>query len=400
MRVKHIKDPMEILKEFCESSNISPVSQEIVEEYIMDMTIENVKPSTLLYNAKIMKYFLSNVKTDLDKLDVKDCKQLQAALHNKDCAESTKKMYMIGFKRFLHWYGRNKGNRKYMDLADSMKRKSKIERKVPSDLLTESEIMQMIEATTNHRDAAIIATLYESGCRINELLSCRIKDIEFVSSGCKITFPKSKTESRTILLVFATGYIQRYLSKHHDKNNPDSPLFITNSKQSIGTKEKPASGYKVIEYSTIHMIIRDIAKAAGIKKRVYPHLFRHTRATILSKSNKISEANLRNMLGWAPGSYMPSIYVHLSGEDSANAVRELYGLIDPQKTTSGIEMGICIRCKEPNPVGESLCRKCSLPLTKEAEQMDTILNQALSTYFTQNPNTQVDLMKTILSQSK
>ncbi len=76
---------MEILKEFCGSSNISSVSQEIVEEYIMDMTIENVKLNTLLYNVKIIKYFLSNVKTDLDKLDVKDSKQLQAALQNKDC---------------------------------------------------------------------------------------------------------------------------------------------------------------------------------------------------------------------------------------------------------------------------------------------------------------------------
>ena len=395
MQPTHNKDPMTILKPFFEIENIPVVSQEIVEEYVEDMIIGNMKSNTLDYNIKIMKYFLTNVKTDLDKLTIKDCKHLQTALHNKDCAESTKKQFMIGFKRFLHWYGRNKSERKYLDLADSMKRNFNINPKLPSDLLTEAEVMDMIKVSSNHRDSAIIATLYESGCRIGELLSCRVKDVEFVNGGCSITFPKSKTRPRTVLMIFAAGYVSEYLNKHHDKDNPDSPLFITDRMQSIGTKDKPILGYKPLEYSTIYLIIKDIAKKAGIKKRIYPHLFRHTRATILSK--KINESNLRNIFGWSSGSYMPSIYVHLSGEDSANAIREFYGLVNPQKNSVGIEMGICVRCKEPNPVGEPLCRKCHTPLTKEANQTSSLLNQALTSYFIQHPEEQERFTKTLFS---
>jgi integrase/recombinase XerD len=384
------KDPLIGLKTFFESEGISEVSQQIVEEYMEDMIIGNVKTGTLVYNIKIMKYFLTNVKTDLDKLTIKDCKRLQTALHNKDCAESSKKQFMIGFKRFFHWYGRNKGDRKYLDLADSMKRNFKIDRKVPSDLLTEAEVLDMIRVTSNHRDAALIATLYDSGCRIGELLSCRVKDVEFVNYGCNLTFPKGKTGSRTVLLVFAVGYIKEYLSKHHDKDNPNSSLFITDKKQNAGTKNNPLLKYKPLEYVTIHLIIKDVAKKAGIKKRVYPHLFRHTRATMLAK--KLNEPNLRNIFGWASGSNVPSLYIHLSGEDSANAIREFYGLINPLKNSIGIEMGTCVRCKSPVPTSAKLCHVCFTPTTRDAEYELKMRKEEVLSMLANNPDALTEIL--------
>ena len=41
------------------------------------MIIGNVKSSTLADNLKIMNFFLTNVKTDLDKLTIKDCKRFE-----------------------------------------------------------------------------------------------------------------------------------------------------------------------------------------------------------------------------------------------------------------------------------------------------------------------------------
>ncbi|RLF00099.1 MAG: hypothetical protein DRJ59_07465 [Thermoprotei archaeon] len=41
------------------------------------------------------------------------------------------------------------------------------------ELLTEEEVKRLVKHATNLRDKALILTLYESGCRIGELLSLR-----------------------------------------------------------------------------------------------------------------------------------------------------------------------------------------------------------------------------------
>jgi site-specific recombinase XerD len=98
---------VESLKSFFESNNIPEVSQSIVEDYFTQMIVENRDLKTINYNVKIMKFVLSVIKTDLDKLTKRDIISFQAAIRNKEWAESSKKQYVIGFKRFLHWYGKN-----------------------------------------------------------------------------------------------------------------------------------------------------------------------------------------------------------------------------------------------------------------------------------------------------
>jgi integrase len=51
---------------------------------------------------------------------------------------------------------------------------------LPSELPTEEEIQKLVEACDNPRDRTFIMTLYESGGRIGEIGSLRIKDVEFM----------------------------------------------------------------------------------------------------------------------------------------------------------------------------------------------------------------------------
>ena len=65
-------------------------------------------------------------------------------LNGKTVANSTKKVYFIGFKRFLHWYAKRYENTKYLNLANQIEVKGMAKRKLPSDLLTTQEIEKMI----------------------------------------------------------------------------------------------------------------------------------------------------------------------------------------------------------------------------------------------------------------
>lgn len=82
-----------------------------------------------------------------------------------------------------------------------------LEPKDRKDLLTKPEIERLIDTAQLPRDKAIIAVLYESGCRRGELLSCRVGDANFNENGCKLTFPEVKTGKRTVQLVFASFFL-------------------------------------------------------------------------------------------------------------------------------------------------------------------------------------------------
>ena len=65
-----------------------------------------------------------------------------------------------------------------------------------------------------------------------------------------------------------------------------------------------------------------------IKKKIYPHLLRHSRLTELAK--ELTEQELKVFAGWVAGSNMAQIYVHLSGSDVSNKLLSNAGLIDTE----------------------------------------------------------------------
>jgi len=70
----------------------------------------------------------------------------------------------------------------------------------------------------------------------------------------------------------------------------------------------------------------DAAKRAGIPKRVYNHLFRHSRATNLLASG-MTEAQVKTLLGWKAGSPMLGQYAHLVSKDAYRGLLKSMGLV-------------------------------------------------------------------------
>jgi ribosomal protein L40E len=111
-------------------------------------------------------------------------------------------------------------------------------------------------------------------------------------------------------------------------------------------------------------------KKAGIKKRIFPHLFRHRRATYLA--NHLTEAQMKEFFGWVQGSDMAEIYVHLSGRDVDNALLKVYGINKPETIKeSKLKSRICNRCQAENPYSNTLCSKCGYALD-EKTRLDAI----------------------------
>lgn len=294
-----------------------------------------------------MRLIAEGLNKDFDKVEKEDLVKYLAKLEKTNLAENTKKDYKVAIKRFYKWVN---GDAEYPKLVTWIKANVKRARqKMPEDLLTEEDIKRIVSCATNSRDKAILFTLYESGARIGEIANLKVKDVIFDDISTQIIVD-GKTGMRKIRLVSSEMYIKNYLndSKHSDK--PESPLWLKSDKNAM-------------TYPAIMKVVRTTVENADIKKKVTPHLFRHSRATFLARH--LTEAQLYQHLGWAQGSDMPRTYVHMSGRDTDDAILGLYGKkkVEENKEKSILVPLTCPRCKSTNEPTATFCSKCGYPLT-------------------------------------
>lgn len=138
-----------------------------------------------------------------------------------------------------------------------------------------------------------------------------MRDIEFDEFGAKVHVD-GKTGERIIRLVESVPDLKLWLSMHPKKDDPNAYVWHSQKGGRLGN-----GGWK--------WQLKKYAERAGIKKNIFPHLLRHSRATHLAGAG-FNQPQLCEIFGWSKNSKMPSIYIHLSGRDTDTAIKELYGI--------------------------------------------------------------------------
>ena len=156
-------------------------------------------------------------------------------------------------------------------------------------------------------------------------------------------------------LVFSAPYLSSWLDVHPDKNNPEAYLWPPLTKRGTGEH---------LMYEGFRQILIKVTKKAGIKKRVHPHLFRHSRSTELAQH--LTEAQMKEHLGWVRGSNMPAVYVHLSGKQVDDAILKMHGIVKEEEQKVQLTATKCLRCGHLNGPTSSFCAQCGMTLNIEA----------------------------------
>lgn len=131
------------------------------------------------------------------------------------------------------------------------------------DILTIKEVKRMIEITNNIKHKLIIKLLYGCGFRVSEIVNLKKLDINFEEEIIHIKLAKGKKDRFVKIPDSIKGELKGFV-----KLNVGNYLFESNRGGKL-TKD------------TIQKIVQNSAKKAKIKKRVYPHLLRHSFATHL-----------------------------------------------------------------------------------------------------------------------
>lgn len=155
---------------------------------------------------------------------------------------------------------------------------------LPKTILTPREIKKLIKTPDKntplgYRDRTILEVLYSTGIRRNELLNLKPEDIDYEKGYLRITKGKGGKGRVVPLGKIASRYLENYIKlvRIDLARKSDSPYLFLSSYNGMRMSEEALS-------KSIH----HYAKKARLRKKVTPHVFRHSMAThLLNKKANI-----------------------------------------------------------------------------------------------------------------
>jgi integrase/recombinase XerD len=350
---------------------ISDKNKALIRKF--DETLALLDQASLARRIRIMGYLVTlakkYLKKDLDTATREDLKQVVTEIDNrKNYSVWTRQGYRVIIKKFYRWlaYGddynspENKFSYpKVVSWINCNIKPENIPRISAQDILTENEIVKLLEtASEDVKTEALIAVLYESGCRIGEHGSVRLRHVK-KENECYIITVKGKTGTRETVIAKLASLLTNWLNVHPYKSDPEAPLWI--KKNSM----------KPMLYTDFTNTIKMIATKAGMTKRIYPHIFRHSRATHSIVQGEFTAEGAKKVFGWTPDSNMLATYLHLTSEDVKDKYLAKLGLA---RNTNGsiLDPRICSNCNHPNLFNASICENCKCLLDNNLGiKMDT-----------------------------
>jgi site-specific recombinase XerD len=133
--------------------------------------------------------------------------------------------------------------------------------------LSEAEMARFIGAAHTLRERAILALLAYSGLRNKELCGLRICDLDRIGQVLHAHGTKTQRDRTVMIAGACLALLADYLSQRG--GGPNDFMFVT-----------VRNGHQM-QQQDLRKMVRTVAKRAGITKRVYPHLIRHSLATNL-----------------------------------------------------------------------------------------------------------------------
>jgi integrase/recombinase XerD len=166
------------------------------------------------------------------------------------------------------------------------------ELRLPRGILTKQEARKIVEAPDTRspsglRDRAILETLYATGIRAGELRKLTLSDVDTEERVLRVVRGKGRRDRNVPLTRAAAEAIDVYLVKARAK-------LVRREKRFLFLQNRGSR----MDSGTLNRLVHQWAAAAGVRKRVTCHTFRHSVATHLLKG-RADIRHIQRLLGHA-----------------------------------------------------------------------------------------------------
>lgn len=266
---------------------LSKEQRSILNRFVIYLRGKRYSKSTIRVYSSFMADFLEYQKAkpinSLTKRDVEVF--IEGFLAPRHYSISTHRQFISAVKVFIKFYPDTLIN----DLELERPRRSKMLPRV----LSQAEIIKLLQCTKNLKHRAILALIYSAGLRISELLNLELQHISIDRKQLLIKNGKGRKDRYVVLSDSFIPLLQNYYLTYRPKM-----YFVEGAK---GGKYSASSIRSFLKVSCTSM---------GLTKKVTPHTLRHSYATHLME-NGVGLRYIQELLGHArPETTM--IYTHVA----------------------------------------------------------------------------------------
>jgi len=261
---------------------------EILEEYKAWLELQGKSKNTIKTYSIPIKKLLEFLKKHekIENIDINFLREyikkeillrfLINVKREKNLDSNSIRLYVRAISSFLKFIERE-------DLIKHLKA-PKTDKRLPK-YITYEEFQEILKVVKKKRDRLILLLLFYTGVRVSELVNLKKSDI-----------------------ILNEGFIRVYGKGGKERIVPIPNFLIKELEEYL----KVVNGEKLFDISTrqVERIVKKYAEKAGIKKKVTPHILRHSLATLLL-TNGIDIRYIQEILGHSSIS-TTQIYTHIT----------------------------------------------------------------------------------------
>lgn len=234
-------------------------NQDMIQAFLNDQFACFSPETNRSYKISLSQFF-SFFKEDYTTVKPRDIRVWLASLEENGLKPRTINTKLAALKSFYAYcLEEDKMTKNPAQMVLSPKKEDRL----PSYLTKRQLALLQEQARKNHRDRAIIDTLYATGVRISELLNIKLGDVKWETHQIWIREGKGNKE-RFVLFTYACAErLETYLQSRKDS----SEYLISNGRG------------EALSYPSVEQMFKKLSKDLGFK--VTPHTLRHTFAAHL-----------------------------------------------------------------------------------------------------------------------
>jgi len=270
--------------------NLTDAEKKLMNNFFLYLKGKRYSKSTIqTYTFFVADFISFNTKTPLEELNNRNVELfIEKVFIERNYSISSQRQFISALKIFVVFY-------KHTQINDLELERPKKSRKLPS-VLSQEEVLRIIQCTLNLKHRAILALIYSCGLRISELINLKLVDFHI--------------DRKQLIVKNGKGRKDRYVSL------ADSFIpLLSNYYYSYKPKSFFVEGQKGGKYSaeSVRKFLKNSCRRANIQKNVTPHTLRHSYATHLLE-NGVDIRYIQLLLGHSkPETTM--IYTHVKRKD-------------------------------------------------------------------------------------